>query len=63
MNRATILGHMGNAEASGHGSFFGYDPTSAAAAAVQNNGAHPGPAALIATEVLGGLADASFTQP
>jgi D-alanyl-D-alanine carboxypeptidase len=55
----TVLGHMGNA--SGHGSFIGYDPASRAAVAVQINAANPGPAAFIGAEVLGELTGRSVS--
>jgi D-alanyl-D-alanine carboxypeptidase len=51
VNGLTVLGHMGTGSA--HGSFIGYDPTSRAAVAVQINAANPGPAAIVAAEVLG----------
>ena len=63
VNHVTVLGHMGNADASGHGSFIGYDPTSRAAVAVQINAAHPGPAALVAAEVLGDVAGKDTSPP
>jgi hypothetical protein len=52
---------MGNASA--HGSFIGYDPASRTAVAVQINAANPGPAALIAAEVLGDMAGKDTAPP
>lgn len=54
VNDLTVLGHMGVGSA--HGSFIGYDPASRAAVAVLINAANPGPAALVAAEVLGDAA-------
>jgi D-alanyl-D-alanine carboxypeptidase len=51
VNDLTVLGHMGTGSA--HSSFIGYDPASRAAVAVQINAANPGPAAIMAAEVLG----------
>lgn len=61
VNDLTVLGHMGTA--SGHGSFIGYDPTSRAAVAVQINAANPGPAALMAAEVLGDVTGKVISPP
>jgi D-alanyl-D-alanine carboxypeptidase len=60
-NNLTVLGHMGVGSA--HGSFIGYDPTSRAAVAVQINAANPGPAAIIAAEVLGEVAGKDASPP
>ena len=54
VNGLTVLGHMGNASA--HGAFIGYDPTSRAAVAVQINAANPGPAAMMGAEALAEVA-------
>ncbi len=51
VNGLTVLGHMGTASA--HGAFIGYDPASRTAVAVQINAANPGPAAMMAAEVVG----------
>jgi D-alanyl-D-alanine carboxypeptidase len=61
VNNLTVLGHMGNASA--HGSFIGYDPASRTAVAVQINAANPGPAAIMAAEVLGEVAGRDTAPP
>jgi D-alanyl-D-alanine carboxypeptidase len=61
VNDLTLLGHMGNASA--HSSFIGYDPTSRAAVAVQINAANPGPAAIMAAEVLGEVTGKDASAP
>jgi D-alanyl-D-alanine carboxypeptidase len=61
VNDLTVLGHMGNASA--HGSFIGYDPASRAAVAVQINAANPGPAAVMAAEVLGEVTGKDASPP
>lgn len=61
VNRLTVLGHMGNGSA--HGSFIGYDPSSGAAVAVQINAANPGPAAVVAAEVLGEVTGKDTAPP
>ncbi len=57
----TILGHMGTG--SGHGSFIGYDPRSGSAVAVLINAANPGPAAVVAAEVMGEVTGKDVTPP
>ena len=61
VNGLTVLGHMGTGSA--HGSFIGYDPASHAAVAVQINAANPGPAALIAAEVLAAVTGKDVSAP
>jgi hypothetical protein len=61
VNDLTVLGHMGTGSA--HGSFIGYDPTSRAAVAVQINAANPGPAAIMAAEVLGEVTGKDASAP
>jgi len=61
VNDLTVLGHMGTGSA--HGSFIGYDPASRTAVAVQINAANPGPAAIIAAEVLGDVAGKDTSPP
>ena len=61
VNNLTLLGHMGTASA--HGSFIGYDPTSHAAVAVQINAATPGPAAIMAAEVVGAVTGKDVSAP
>ncbi|HET7824963.1 MAG TPA: DUF6268 family outer membrane beta-barrel protein [Anaeromyxobacter sp.] len=61
LNSLTVLGHMGVARA--HSSFIGYDPASRAAVAVQINAANPGPAAIMAAEVLGEVAGKDTAPP
>ncbi|HEY6099617.1 MAG TPA: DUF6268 family outer membrane beta-barrel protein [Anaeromyxobacter sp.] len=61
VNNLTVLGHMGTGSA--HGSFIGYDPASGAAVAVQINAANPGPAALMAAEVLGDVTGKDASAP
>lgn len=60
-NHLTVLGHMGTGSA--HGSFIGYDPSSGAAVAVQINAANPGPAAIVAAEVLGEVTGKDASPP
>jgi D-alanyl-D-alanine carboxypeptidase len=61
VNELTVLGHMGTGSA--HGAFIGYDPTSRAAVAVQINAANPGPAAIVAAEVLGQVTGKDASAP
>ena len=61
VNELTVLGHMGTGSA--HGSFVGYDPASRAAVAVQINAANPGPAAVMAVEVLGAVTGKDASPP
>jgi D-alanyl-D-alanine carboxypeptidase len=61
VNGLTILGHMGTGSA--HGAFIGYDPASRAAVAVQINAANPGPAAILAAEVIGEVAGQDVSAP
>jgi D-alanyl-D-alanine carboxypeptidase len=61
VNHLTLLGHMGTGSA--HGSFIGYDPTSHAAVAVQINAANPGPAAIMAAEVIGEVTGKDVSAP
>jgi D-alanyl-D-alanine carboxypeptidase len=61
VNDLTVLGHMGTGSA--HGSFIGYDPVSRAAVAVQINAANPGPAAIMAAEVLGEVTGKDTAEP
>jgi len=61
VNNLTVLGHMGTGSA--HGSFIGYDPASRTAVAVQINAANPGPAAIIAAEVLGEVTGKDTSPP
>jgi hypothetical protein len=61
VNGLTVLGHMGTGSA--HGSFIGYDPASRAAVAVQINAANPGPAAIMAAEVLGEVTGKDTAPP
>jgi len=61
VNNLTVLGHMGTGSA--HSSFIGYDPTSRAAVAVQINAANPGPAAVMAAEILGQVTGKDATAP
>ncbi len=60
-NHLTVLGHMGTGSA--HGSFIGYDPTSSAAVAVLINAANPGPAAVVASEVIGEATGKNVSPP
>ncbi|MFY3742496.1 DUF6268 family outer membrane beta-barrel protein [Anaeromyxobacter sp. Red801] len=61
VNHLTVLGHMGTGSA--HGAFIGYDPASHAAVAVQINAANPGPAAIVAAEVLGEVTGKDVSAP
>ena len=61
VNDLTVLGHMGTGSA--QGSFIGYDPVSRAAVAVQINAANPGPAAIVAAEVLGAVTGKVTSPP
>jgi len=61
VNHLTVLGHMGTGSA--HGSFIGYDPASGAAVAVLINAANPGPAAVIAAEVVGEVTGKDTSPP
>ncbi len=61
VNDLTVLGHMGTGSA--HSSFIGYDPTSRAAVVVQINAANPGPAAIMAAEVLGEVTGKDASPP
>jgi D-alanyl-D-alanine carboxypeptidase len=61
VNDLTVLGHMGTGSA--HGAFIGYDPASHAAVAVQINAANPGPAAIMAAEVLGEVTGKDTSAP
>jgi hypothetical protein len=61
VNGLTVLGHMGTGSA--HGAFIGWDPESRAAVAVQINSANPGPAAVMAAEVLGEVTGKDVRAP
>lgn len=61
VNGLTLLGHMGTGSA--HSSFIGYDPTSRTAVAVQINAANPGPAAIMAAELVGGATGVDTAPP
>jgi D-alanyl-D-alanine carboxypeptidase len=61
VNNLTVLGHMGTGSA--HGSFIGYDPVSRTTVAVQINAANPGPAAIMAAEVLGEVTGKDASPP
>ncbi len=60
-NDLTVLGHMGTGSA--HSAFIGYEPASHTAVAVQINAANPGPAALMAAEMLADVSGRSIAPP
>ncbi len=60
-NELTVLGHLGTGGA--HGAFIGYDPASRKVVAVQINAANPGPAAIMAAEVLGEESGKNISAP